>query len=163
MRPVLTSGDIRWGYGWKANPGCPRARVRAVTGELPALWGTEKYKNRLVVMFPVTWAESWTCRYCSSQSLLAKTILYQSLRLLTPTTSMFHHSDWPLLLVATMWLCTGSGRLPVPLPRTAVRSMVLGWSMQLPATGHCSVRFGGVNPSGTTTYSRSKFDAGVRM
>ena len=39
--------------------------------------------------------------------------------------------------------------------------MVPGWSMQWPATGHCKVDVGGVNPSGTTTYSGSKLLAGV--
>jgi hypothetical protein len=39
--------------------------------------------------------------------------------------------------------------------------MVLGWSMQWPATGHCSVDRAGVKPSGTITYSGSKPSAGV--
>ena len=74
--------------------------------------------------------------------------------------STFHHSAWWLLEVATMWLCAGRVRLPVPLPSTDVRSMVCGWSMQRPA-GHCRVHFGGVKPSGTITYSGSKLLAGV--
>lgn len=87
---------------------------------------------------------------------------FHALSDLTPTTSTFHHSDLPLLAVATMWLCGGgSGRLAVPAPSTADRSMVDGWSMQWPATGHCRVSFGGVNPSGTTRYSGSKLLAGV--
>ena len=65
------------------------------------------------------------CRYCSSRALLARMSLFQAVRLLTPTMSTFHHSDWWLLAVATMWLCAGSVRLPVPLPSTEVRSMVL--------------------------------------
>src|SRR6202034_338985 len=101
------------------------------------------------------------CRYISSVSLLACTMAFHALSDLTPTTSTFHHSGALPLLVATMWLCGGSARLPVPAPRTAVRSMVDGWSMHLPAVGHCRVDSGGVNPSGTTTYSGSKPLAGA--
>ena len=74
--------------------------------------------------------------------------LFQAVKLLTPTTSTFHHSDWWLLAVATMWLCAGSGRLPVPLPRTEVRSMVCGGGRCSSRPGHCRVDFGGVKPAG---------------
>ena len=86
--------------------------------------------------------------------------LFQAHRLLTPTMSTFHHSDWWPFAVATMWLCAGSSTFPAPLPSTADRSMYRGWSMQWPVW-HCRVRFGGVKPSGTITYSGSKVSAGV--
>src|SRR5580704_16076017 len=107
-------------------------------------------------MFPVTTLLSVRCRSWSSLSLFAATMWFQAFSDLTPTMSTFHHSGALPLLVATMWLCGGSARLPVPAPRTADRSMVDGWSMHLPAVGHCRVDAGGVNPSGTTTYSGSK-------
>src|SRR5579859_3373204 len=102
-------------------------------------------------MFPVTTVESYFCSHISRAPLLEATIVFHALRLLTPTTSTCHHSGWPLLAVATMWLCGGSRALAVPLPSTADRSMVCGWSMHWPAVGHCRVDCGGVKPSGTTT------------
>src|SRR5580658_3382471 len=72
---------------------------------------TEKYRNRFVGMFPVTTLWSCFCSHISRASLFEATILFHALRLLTPTTSTFHHSGWPLLAVATMWLCGGSRAL----------------------------------------------------
>src|SRR5262249_2940956 len=67
-----------------------------------------------------------------------------------PTTTIGHQTDWNDSSSIRMWLCGGSATSEALDPSSRDRSRVDGWSMQWPATGHCSVDAGGGNPCGTT-------------
>src|SRR5437763_4708925 len=92
----------------------------------------------------------WARRiFCTVARLLPWAISAQALGLVTPITMTGHQADSPFSRSVMMWLCGGSGAFLAFGPNTREASTRLGWSMQLPVTGHC--RFLGLNPMGVIT------------
>ena len=138
--------------------------MAAAAVPLPVPASTWKYRNALVGTVdlytpplpssPVNW-----------DLLLAAITVLNPAWLVTGTMTTFHHSGRLSFRSKMRWLCGVSGALSswLALVRckiglrtgySADRSIVAGWSMQLPGCGHCRPWLG-LKPSGTGMYSGS--------
>src|SRR5205085_8844838 len=92
----------------------------------------------------------WARRiFCTVARLLPREISAQAFGLVTPITMTGHHDDNPFSRSMMIWLCGGASAFFAAGPNTREASTRRGWSMQLPATGHC--RHLGRNPIGVMT------------